>query len=170
MTAQIYVACLSSYNAGRLYGKWIEVSDSDTMHKEVARMLRLSPEPHAEEWAVHDYEYDVSLSSFGECPDFDDLVAVVEMFEDMDEQERAAVVGCVHHKDIVRMANDPHRLDLSVGIYADEFEALEEHNAFNGVPDHVVSYIDERAMFRDYFMDYMTGRLDDGCIYVLQYH
>ena len=54
---RIYVACLASYNNGRLFGKWIDAEqDAEDIHAEVAAMLAASPEPGAEEWAIHDYE------------------------------------------------------------------------------------------------------------------
>jgi antirestriction protein len=54
-TPQIYVACLSAYSAGRLHGEWIDASaDADEMRTEIAAMLAKSPEPDAEEWAIHD--------------------------------------------------------------------------------------------------------------------
>lgn len=58
MTApRIYVACLAAYNNGRLHGEWIDADQSaDELHAAVQRMLAASPEPGAEEWAIHDYE------------------------------------------------------------------------------------------------------------------
>jgi antirestriction protein len=54
---RIYVACLAAYNAGRLHGRWIEATQSvDDIWTEVQEMLAASPEPGAEEWAIHDYE------------------------------------------------------------------------------------------------------------------
>jgi antirestriction protein len=56
-TPRIYVACLAAYNNGRLYGEWIDADQSaDELHEDVRRMLAASPEPGAEEWAIHDYE------------------------------------------------------------------------------------------------------------------
>ena len=43
---RIYVACLASYNAGKLHGEWIDCDDIDTMQEAVAAMLRASPEPN----------------------------------------------------------------------------------------------------------------------------
>ena len=55
--ARIYVASLSDYNAGRLHGRWINADqDADEIFAEVKTMLAASPEPFAEEWAIHDYE------------------------------------------------------------------------------------------------------------------
>lgn len=54
---RIYVASLSDYNAGRLHGRWIDATQSaEEISDEVAAMLAASPEPVAEEWAIHDYE------------------------------------------------------------------------------------------------------------------
>jgi antirestriction protein len=56
-TPRIYVACLASYNAGTLHGKWIDADQSaEEIHDDVQRMLAASPESGAEEWAIHDYE------------------------------------------------------------------------------------------------------------------
>jgi antirestriction protein len=54
---RIYVACLAAYNAGRLHGRWIDADQStEDIWDEVQLMLTGSPEPGAEEWAIHDYE------------------------------------------------------------------------------------------------------------------
>ena len=54
---RIYVASLTDYNAGRLYGTWIDATqEPEDIHKEVQQMLEDSPQFFAEEWAIHDYE------------------------------------------------------------------------------------------------------------------
>lgn len=54
---RVYVACLASYNAGELVGRWLDVpEDAETLESEIRDMLRASPVPGAEEWAIHDYE------------------------------------------------------------------------------------------------------------------
>lgn len=54
---RIYAASLSDYNAGRLHGAWIDADqDAGAIHAEIQAMLKGSPEPGAEEWAIHDYE------------------------------------------------------------------------------------------------------------------
>jgi len=56
-TPRIYVACLAAYNAGQLHGCWIDADQSaEDIYAEVQAMLAASPEPTAEEWAIHDYE------------------------------------------------------------------------------------------------------------------
>jgi antirestriction protein len=57
LKARIYVASLSDYNAGRLHGTWIDAAqDPKDLLAAIGRMLAASPEPGAEEWAIHDYE------------------------------------------------------------------------------------------------------------------
>ena len=53
---RIYVACLAAYNNGRLHGCWIDTTDPHEVWQQVREMLAASPEPDAEEWAIHDYE------------------------------------------------------------------------------------------------------------------
>jgi antirestriction protein len=53
----IYVASLSDYNAGRLHGTWIDADQSaEDLQAAINEMLAASPEPGAEEWAIHDFE------------------------------------------------------------------------------------------------------------------
>ncbi len=59
----IYVACLASYNNAILHGVWIDATQSeDEIMEEIWSMLENSPEPNAEEYAIHDYE------GFGNIP------------------------------------------------------------------------------------------------------
>ena len=54
---RIYVACLAAYNNGQLHGAWIDATqDLDDIMAEVQEMLKASPQPDAEEYALHDYE------------------------------------------------------------------------------------------------------------------
>jgi antirestriction protein len=54
---RIYVASLADYNAGRLHGTWMDAAqEPDELHGRIIEMLSRSREPHAEEWAIHDFE------------------------------------------------------------------------------------------------------------------
>jgi antirestriction protein len=54
---RIYVASLSDYNAGRLHGIWVSAAETaEELSESVQEMLRSSPFPGAEEFAIHDYE------------------------------------------------------------------------------------------------------------------
>ncbi len=72
-TGRIYVACLASYNAGILHGEWIETTaDADELKARVQAMLDRSPEPYAEEWAIHDCE------GFAHLDEYEDLDVIAE--------------------------------------------------------------------------------------------
>ena len=54
---RIYIADLSAYNNGKLHGVWINATDDlDDIQEQIKNMLAESPEPDAEEYAIHDYE------------------------------------------------------------------------------------------------------------------
>ena len=76
-TPRIYVADLAAYNSGTLRGEWIDATqDPEDIKAEIQTMLAKSPEPGAEEWAIHDYE------GFGELR--------LSEFEDIDSVSRVA--------------------------------------------------------------------------------
>jgi len=67
-TPRIYVACLAAYNGGTLHGEWIDADQSaDDIGEAIKQMLSRSPEPCAEEWAIHDHENFQGIE-LGECP------------------------------------------------------------------------------------------------------
>jgi antirestriction protein len=85
-TPRIYVACLASYNAGILYGKWIDADqDADAIHEAVKAMLASSPQEDAEEWAIHDYEgfYGVKLSEWESFEKVAELATFIEEHEEL---------------------------------------------------------------------------------------
>lgn len=56
-TPRIWVSCLAAYNNGKLHGTWIDADqDAEDIMAEIETILKESPEPDAEEWAIHDYE------------------------------------------------------------------------------------------------------------------
>jgi antirestriction protein len=56
-TPRIYVACLAAYNNGILHGQWIDADQSAyELHDAIQQVLTASPQPGAEEWAIHDYD------------------------------------------------------------------------------------------------------------------
>jgi antirestriction protein len=89
----VWVACLSSYNAGRLHGAWIDLegdTDEDDLRDAIAWILSTSPEPGAEEWAIHDSCGLPSYLSRNEWPDLSELVAWadgISAYYDEDERE-----------------------------------------------------------------------------------
>ena len=72
----IYVACLASYNSGNLYGYWINLSVANTkeeIQECIDWILKHSPEPGAEEYAVHDSQGLCGPCKGTEWPDLEQL-------------------------------------------------------------------------------------------------
>lgn len=54
---KVWIASLSDYNAGHLHGAWVNADqESDDIWTGINEVLRSSPTPGAEEWAVFDHE------------------------------------------------------------------------------------------------------------------
>ncbi|AYX32588.1 antirestriction protein ArdA [Burkholderia pseudomallei] len=141
MTVQrrIYVACLAAYNSGTLYGKWIDCEDKDAfeIQEEVDEMLKGSPCPDAEEWAIHDHE-----GFGGRLGEYDSFDRVAELNEALNEHGDALLAY------LKAFGDDAEIGDFS-GAYRgqwDSVEAFAEDFAIeteNIKPDHpMFSYID----------------------------
>ena len=88
------MACLASYNSGRLYGAWIDLegaTDEDDIREAIAWILAISPAPDAEEWAIHDSAGLPSYLRRTEWPDLEQLVAWADgLSAYIDDDEREA--------------------------------------------------------------------------------
>jgi antirestriction protein len=88
---RIYVACLAAYNSGVHHGVWIDAAQSpEEIHEEIAAMLAESPEPHAEEWAIHDYEGFGELR-LGEYESIENIARLAQLIEEHGEIFAAVV-------------------------------------------------------------------------------
>ena len=77
----IYVACLAAYNNGKLHGDWIDLEgdiDEEGIQEGIDWMLSHSPEPGAEEYAVHTSSGLPGYLSSTEWPALGELVAWVD--------------------------------------------------------------------------------------------
>lgn len=147
-TPRIYAACLAAYNAGRLHGRWIDAAqDPSAVSAEIAAMLKASPVPNAEEWAIHDYEgfEGVRLEEYSGVERACDLAAFI-----VEHGALGAKLIDHHDGDIgaARAAFDDH-----AGCYArlsDFAQSLTEDAG--DVPERLAPYIDYEAMARDLVM------------------
>jgi antirestriction protein len=170
---RIYVASLSDYNAGRLHGVWIDLDeDAEAMWSQVHGMLADSPEPGAEEWAIHDFENFGPLR-LGEWEDLDRVQAIAS--------------GIVEHGEA--FAAWAEELDRSE--WADELPKFDEH--FHGTwesmeafaeqllddlgidvdaigPENLQAYVtfDLESFARDLAMDYRITEGKEG-VHVFDY-
>jgi antirestriction protein len=141
-TPQIYVACLASYNAGKLHGKWIDLDGGilaeSFIFESIQEILNSSPEPGAEEWAVHDYS---DFPNLGEYPQVSELVKVAKLIE----EHGAAFSAALDYAG----GNVEHATEMAENCFRGCFDRLrdfaesqlEEHEAYDKLGD-LACYID----------------------------
>lgn len=94
---RVYIADLAAYNAGKLRGQWFtpsEFSDADEFMTAVQAFIKEAP--HAEEWAIHDYENAHGLK-IGEYANLGDVWETARLLSEHGEAY-AAYVGHVGEK------------------------------------------------------------------------
>lgn len=75
---RIWIASLADYNNSRLHGAWVDANqDPEYLQQATWRILATSPEPGAEEWAIHDYDGFGPLR-LGEYESFEDVSAIAK--------------------------------------------------------------------------------------------
>lgn len=164
-TPRIYVTSLSDYNAGRLHGRWIEAIDADVIREEIAEMLAESPEPMAEEWAIHDSDNFGGLQLGG----ISDVEQVAELGQLISKYGRAFAA----YADNVSV--DHATEEDFEEAYCGEWESkkayareLFDEIFLHKVPGHIQCYIDYEAFSRDLFTsDYFSVESDSG-VYVFR--
>lgn len=161
---KIYAACLASYNNGTMYGKWIDVAGEwiDEIRDQIDTMLKASPTPGAEEYAIHDYD---DLPNFGEHPDLQaiaDYSRLVEEYEHLGgDVVRAIVDNC--HGNIEQAAQDCENAFLYDCFQSYSDEIADE--MLQSVDPSIACYFDYKAYAHDLRHDYTV--LDLGKITVI---
>ncbi|NEP51370.1 MAG: antirestriction protein ArdA [Moorea sp. SIO3C2] len=172
--AKIYVACLASYNAGQLHGEWIDCDqDSDSIMEEIQEMLKRSPQPNAEEWAIHGTEGfgDWTPSNLGQAS------MAAEMMSDHGEAAIAWIENYAHDGLDPSEWNDRFQ-DQYYGEHESEkafaedlIESLEETLSETTITYGTAwSYLDFEAIARDLFICDYTSYDSSGGIYVFSNH
>ena len=165
MIPRIYVACLAAYNNGRLHGCWIDCNqESEEIREAIQEMLKKSPEPMAEEYAIHDHEGWGGLSlSEGE-----NIEKLAELAGLIDEHGEAYIAYTEH------VGTDYATLEDFEDAYNGEWDSPEEFaedlfRQCHEIPDFLDYYIDWESVARDLFInDYSCERTDTGTIHVFR--
>ncbi|MDT0499178.1 antirestriction protein ArdA [Algiphilus sp. W345] len=150
MTSQaeirIYVACLAAYNNGILHGAWIDAyQDADAIRDAIAGMLKASPEPDAEEWAIHDYGgfEGLRLSEYEGIDEVADKAAFVAEHGSLGAEMVSYYGGDLEE---AREALE----ERYCGEYRSAADYAEDLTEQTGdVPEHLSYYIDYERMARD---------------------
>ncbi len=151
-TPRIYIACLAAYNSGKLHGSWIDATQGmDCLQEEIQELLKKSPIPNAEEWAIHDHE------GFGSCSitENGDLESICEKAEFIAEHgELGAEIlsnfhGCLDDAQEAMEDNYHGEHDSELDYATELFDEIYLHD----VPKFVQGYIDYESFCRDLFLD-----------------
>lgn len=158
-TPSIYVACLAAYNNAILHGVWIDATQSeDDIMKEIWNMLDNSPEPDAEEYAIHDYE------GFGRIKihEYEGIGNIVEYAAFIKEHgELGLALLCDYSVDDAQtMLEENYHgcYDSEVDFSRQLFDDCYAHQ----LPDSLICYFDFEAFARDLFInDYCSIEYDE---------
>ena len=156
---QIYVACLAAYNGGFLHGEWLTPKkDKEELLEQIDKVLKSSPIPNAEEWAIHDYN---EFPNLGEYPSIDNIVKVQEA---IDEHGIAIVNGFIENWSIEDLE---HIEDAYYGEYDSfkDFAGQLAEDTIEGLSDNnstLARYFDWEAWERDLSHDYHEASGDNG--------
>jgi antirestriction protein len=148
---RIYVACLAAYNNGKLHGEWIDATqDAEDIREEIQKMLRASPEPGAEEWAIHDYEYfgELQLGEYEDLETVSRAALLIEEFPDI-------ASGVIDHFGGLRYLDEAEETlrERYRGFWTDveawAQDLLEDSGDWEKVPEHLRGYFDLARYARD---------------------
>ncbi|MDP0500857.1 MAG: antirestriction protein ArdA [Verrucomicrobiota bacterium JB022] len=155
---RIYVACLAAYNAGYLHGEWINANqDAEDIQAEISEVLKTSPIPHAEEWAIHDYE---GLGR-GVIEEYTGIETVAKLAAFIAKHADLGVLLLEHTSGDLE---DAERLiENYLGVYAslaDYAQELTEETT--EIPANLSFYIDYQSMARDMEMNGDLLTIEEG--------
>ncbi len=170
-TPRIYVACLSAYCNGKLHGAWIDCNkDADAIWAEIKEMLSHSPEPDAEEWAIHDSENWQGIK----IDEYEDIERIAALAQMLTEHGAAFAAYCRYHGSD---ANPEEFTEHYTGEYKSEedfaYEHWEELGRIKQLQDLGIfdSYIDWEAVAHDLFIDsYLSVEVSFEKVYVFSRH
>ena len=149
-TPCIYVACLAAYNNGKLHGARIDAlnNDPDEIMAEVQVMLKASPEPNAEEWALHDNEGFEGIH-LSEWEGFAQVHMLAQFIDAYGRLGAALVkyVGDAEHAHAM-MQDGYAGCYTSIGDFAEELTS-----GTIEIPDNLAYYIDHERMGQDMEMN-----------------
>lgn len=143
---RVYVACFASYNAGILHGTWIDATQGeDHLKKATQDMLKRSPKPNAEEWAIHDRE-GLPDASVQEVSSFAWIAELASFIEDHGQLGKAILSYYSGSIDDAR--------DALTERYQGQFESLADFaqdvtEGTTDIPESLQYYIDYEKMAAD---------------------
>ena len=114
----IYIACLAAYNNSKLHGAWCNLTmaaTADDIQECIDYVLATSPEPGAEEYAIHDQQLLAGPLTGTEWPDLDDIESYLDVYNDLSDNEKIAYRVCCN--DTGEILSSESFQDMFMGVY-----------------------------------------------------
>jgi antirestriction protein len=166
---EIYVACLSSYNHGILYGAWINAAQPvEDILEQINQLLAKSPMEGAEEFAFHDYQgfYSLSIGEYESIAGVHEKAMFVVQYGELGA-ELAVYYG----------GNLEQATEALEEYYQGEYQNRLDYAAYlfdelylNKIPENLRGYIDYQSFKRDIFMDNYFALEVKGSCHVFSRH
>jgi antirestriction protein len=165
ITPKIYVACLAAYNNGILHGSWIDASTgAEHIHEEIKTMLAASPIPHAEEWAIHDYE------GFGgiRLSEYEDIEKVAELAA-MIEEHGPAYIAYAQYAGMEDASEEDFQDKYAGEWDSEEDFAMSLADETMNIPENIQPYFNYEKFAGDLFInDYYSVDTEDHKVHVFR--
>lgn len=146
---KIYIACLASYNAGRLHGKWIVPANNETeLSEQIQEVIKSSPAIDAEEWSIHDYD---EFPNLGENPSLENIVQCQVAIE---EHGIDVVNGFLENWQVEDLSSIDDAYYGEYESFSEFAEQLAEDTILIDCPEHIKNYFDYEKWERDLSYDY----------------
>jgi antirestriction protein len=146
---RIYVTCLAAYNNGYYHGTWIDATQSvEAINEEIQAMLKKSPLPHAEEWAIHDH------NDFGNhLSEYENLETVTQIASFIVAQGKLGMALLDHANHDVSVAERLLEECCCEGKHENERKFAYQllANCYE-IPEYLEYYIDYDRVARDLFV------------------
>lgn len=164
---RVYVGTYAKYNAGSLFGEWLDLSDYEDLAGFYQACLKLHEDEESPELMFQDYE-NIPQFLISECSLDENMYVYMEAVSEMDDLRAVAfeiycscIEGWLKRGDSIEELLDKFN-DSYQGYYGngsadtkEEFAyyLIEETGLLSGIPDILTRYFDYEAYGRDLFLD-----------------
>lgn len=163
----IYVANLGAYNAGKLVGKWLDLTtfnnDVDELQEAIDRIANYLGPVYGDEWAIHDYSN--MPSSLGENPDLDLLLDVAQAVDVHGFNQVNAF--CSLH-DVADLSSFDDLYDGEWRSFQEFSDTLFDDVYLHEVPESIAPYIDYEKFAQDLGHDYHEVDNPAGGVFIFR--
>lgn len=166
MTFAVWICALGAYNNGDHHGQWIDLEEADTKEKlqaKIDKILKSSPQPGEEEWAMHDSIGLPTFISSTEWPDWDKVLEYVENASDFKCTQALECYQVCCENNLRVMSIDDYE-ECFVGVYESEEDFAQEDQESRADLGVLASYIDWEMVWHGEYecSSYWSTRIRDG--------